>query len=82
MKLLVTGGCGFLGSNICLFYKQKGAEVIAYDNLAKHEFKKNPYMNEKARNFNKELLEKNGITVAVKDIRDKDTLLEYTIDCN
>ena len=29
MKVLVTGGCGFLGSNICLFYKQKGANVIA-----------------------------------------------------
>jgi len=82
MKVLVTGGCGFLGSNVCLFYKQKGADVIAYDNLTKHEFNKNPYMNEKARSFNKELLEKNGITVAVKDIRDKDTLLEYTNDCN
>ena len=82
MKLLVTGGCGFLGSNICLYYKQKGAEVIAYDNLAKHEFKKNPYMKDEARNFNKELLEKNGIAVAVKDIRDKEILLEYTKNCD
>ena len=44
MKVLVTGGCGFLGSNICLFYKQKGAEVISYDNLTKHEFNKKLYI--------------------------------------
>ena len=82
MKLLVTGGCGFLGSNICLFYRQKGAEVIAYDNLAKHEFNKNPYMKEKARDFNKKLLENNGIAVVVEDIRDKKALLEYTEKCD
>ena len=82
MKVLVTGGCGFLGSNICLFYRQKGAEVIAYDNLAKHEFKKNPYMKKKARDFNKKLLENNGVTVVVEDIRDKKILLKYTEECD
>jgi len=82
VKVLVTGGCGFLGANICLFYKQKGAEVIAYDNLAKHEFEKNPYMKTEARGFNKELLEQNGITVVVKDIRDKKDLLEIAADCD
>jgi len=82
MKVLVTGGCGFLGANICLFYKNKGADVLAYDNLAKHEFIKNPYMKEEARSFNKELLEKNGITVVVNDIREKNTLLDYTQGCD
>ena len=41
MKVLVTGGCGFLGTSLSLFYKNKGADVVAYDNLAKHEFNKN-----------------------------------------
>ena len=37
MKVLVTGGCGFLGSHVCEFYRQKGADVIAYDNMTKVE---------------------------------------------
>ena len=82
MKVLVTGGCGLLGANICLFYKNKGADVLAYDNLAKHEFIKNPYMKKEARSFNKSLLEKNGVTVVVNDIRNKTTLLEYTEGCD
>ncbi|MFA5643896.1 MAG: NAD-dependent epimerase/dehydratase family protein, partial [Candidatus Paceibacterota bacterium] len=31
MKVLVTGGCGFLGSHVCEYYAKKGAKVIAYD---------------------------------------------------
>ena len=42
MKVLITGGCGFLGTNICLFFQRRGAKVVAYDNLAKHEFMRNP----------------------------------------
>ncbi len=52
MKVLVTGGCGFLGFHICQYFLDQGAEVIAYDNLAKHEFARNPYMQESARDFN------------------------------
>jgi CDP-paratose 2-epimerase len=40
MKGLVTGGCGFLGSHVCEFYINKGAKVIAYDNMTKHELKR------------------------------------------
>lgn len=28
MKVLVTGGCGFLGTNIAASYLEKGAEVV------------------------------------------------------
>lgn len=76
MKVLVTGGCGFLGTNICLFYIEKGAEVIAYDNLAKHEFTRNPYMRPEARDYNKNILEKAGVQIVVADIRDKASLME------
>jgi CDP-paratose 2-epimerase len=33
MKLLITGGCGFLGSNLASSYLQKGAEVVVLDAL-------------------------------------------------
>lgn len=37
MKVLVTGGCGFLGFHVCEFYARKGDEVISYENMTKHE---------------------------------------------
>jgi len=33
MKLLITGGCGFLGSNLAASYLNEGAEVIVLDAL-------------------------------------------------
>ncbi len=33
MKILVTGGCGFLGSNIAASYLREGAEVVVVDAL-------------------------------------------------
>jgi CDP-paratose 2-epimerase len=76
-KVLVTGGCGFLGSHICELFKQRGWEVIAYDNLTTYEFKKNSYMKPEARYHNKELLERMGVKVVVEDIRDKETLIKW-----
>jgi CDP-paratose 2-epimerase len=74
---LVTGGCGFLGSHICEMYIKKGWEVIAYDNLTKHEFKRNSYMKPEARDFNRQFLEKLGVKIVVEDIRDKETLMKW-----
>jgi CDP-paratose 2-epimerase len=33
MKLLITGGCGFLGSNLATHAIEKGFEVVVFDNL-------------------------------------------------
>ncbi len=33
MKVLITGGCGFLGSNLASHYLSQGAEVIVADAL-------------------------------------------------
>ena len=82
MKVLVTGGCGFLGSHICEMYKNKGSEVIAYDNLTKHEFARNPYMKPEAREHNKKLLGSMGVQIAVEDIRDKETLMKWADGCD
>src|SRR4051812_23522600 len=77
MRVLVTGGCGFLGFHVCALFKAQGAEVIAYDNLAKHEFARNPYMQEAARDDNRRELERRGVRVAVEDVCDKKTLAGY-----
>ena len=36
MKILVTGGCGFIGTNISVFLKKKGFKVHTLDNLSKN----------------------------------------------
>lgn len=82
MKILVTGGCGFLGSHICEMYAQQGEEVIAYDNLTTYEFKKNVYMKPESRYYNKRMLEKLGVKVNIADIRDKETLLSASRDAD
>lgn len=33
-KILVTGGAGFIGSNLCNMMAEKGHEVVAFDNLS------------------------------------------------
>ena len=35
MKLLITGGCGFLGSNLASHGLKKGYEIIVFDNLSR-----------------------------------------------
>jgi len=82
MNVLITGGCGFLGTNLCLYFKRRGAEVVAYDNLAKHEFMRNPYIKPEARLHNKITLEKSGVEVVVADVRDKETLQKKAEACD
>ena len=82
MKVLVTGGCGFLGFHLCTYFREQGAEVIAYDSMAKHEFARNPYMRPAARDYNRLQLEAMGVQIVVEDIRNKEALLHYTSDCN
>jgi nucleoside-diphosphate-sugar epimerase len=50
MKVLVTGGCGFLGFHIAMHFRAKGGEVIAYDSLDKA-----------ARDYNRRELARNRI---------------------
>jgi UDP-N-acetylglucosamine 4-epimerase len=34
MKILITGGAGFIGSNLCEYFLQQGHSVRCLDNLA------------------------------------------------
>lgn len=82
MKILVTGGCGFLGSHICEYYRNKGEEVIALDNLTKHELIRTGYNIEATRNYNINFLKSIGVEVIVGDIRDKELLFKICEDCD
>jgi CDP-paratose 2-epimerase len=75
MKILVTGGCGFLGSHICELFRAKGWDVVAFDNLTKYELNRTGYSVEDARGHNTAFLESIGVTIAVEDVRDIDALM-------
>jgi UDP-N-acetylglucosamine 4-epimerase len=40
-RILITGGAGFIGSNLCEYFLSKGHEVVCLDNFAtdKHNLK-------------------------------------------
>jgi len=41
MRILVTGGCGFVGTNICLYLKNKKHDIFSLDNLSRKGSKYN-----------------------------------------
>jgi CDP-paratose 2-epimerase len=82
MKVLVTGGCGFLGSHVCEFYAQKGAEVIAYDNLTKHELRRTGFAVAAARDYNIKFLKGLGVKVVKADVRSLEELADHSAGCD
>jgi CDP-paratose 2-epimerase len=82
MRVLVTGGCGFLGSHVCEYFKDKGDEVIAIDNLTKHELMRTGYNVEGARFYNYNFLKGIGVSLVVADIRNKDMVVKIAKDCD
>jgi UDP-N-acetylglucosamine 4-epimerase len=61
-KLLITGGAGFIGSNLCDYFLEKGYEVICLDNFSTG----------KKENIN-HLMVNDLFTLIEGDIRDLDT---------
>ena len=64
-NILVTGGCGFIGSNLCVYLRKrlKGAHVVALDNLKR-----------RGSELNLPRLKENGVEFRHGDIRNKEDL--------
>ena len=82
MKILVTGGCGFLGSHVCEYYRNHGEEVVSLDNLTKHELMRTGYKVEDARLYNWNFLKKIGARPVKGDISNKDDVIKLAKDCD
>ena len=54
MKILITGGCGFVGTNLALFLYSKGLKINSLDNLSRKGSKYNFELlkKKKIKNFN------------------------------
>ncbi len=54
MKILITGGCGFIGTNLSLYLLSKGFEINTLDNLSRKGSKYNLSLlkKKKIKNFN------------------------------
>ena len=68
-KVVVTGGAGFIGSNLCRKLLQDGAKVTAYDNLYSGKIE-----------FIKDLVD-NGLNFIQEDIRNTIELEKATENC-
>ena len=64
MKILVTGGCGFVGSNICLNLKQKYKKIYSLDNLSRQSSKLNYKLlkKNKIKNYNFDIFNQKKLT--------------------
>ncbi|HVO85327.1 MAG TPA: NAD-dependent epimerase/dehydratase family protein [Syntrophobacteria bacterium] len=80
MKVLVTGGCGFLGSHLCEFYATRGDQVVSYDNMTKHELQRTGFATEAARKHNFDYLKTLGVKMVVADVRNFSELLDHAHD--
>jgi len=71
MKILITGGAGFIGSNLCEYFVGKGYEVTCLDNLSTgfmHNIE--------------QLLSAPNFTFIKGDIRDLGTCKNAVVDCD
>lgn len=82
MLILVTGGCGFLGSHVCEYFKKQGDEPIAFDNLTKHELMRTGYRVTRARMYNYNFLKELGVRIIKGDIRNKEGLIKVARECD
>lgn len=81
-KVLVTGGCGFLGSHVCEYFRKEGWDVVSYDNMTKYELKRTGYGTDATRDFNWNFLKGIGVEMVKGDIRNLEHLLDRTQGCS
>ncbi len=82
MKVLVTGGCGFLGSHVCELFRKDGWEVISYDNMTKYELGRTGYGTEKTRDYNWDYLKNMGVHMVKADVCDEEAMKDYSSGCD
>lgn len=82
MRVLVTGGCGFLGSHVCELFRRRGDEVVSLDNMTKFELDRTGYRAAAARDHNWKLLEAMGVRMLREDVRDLEAVLDAASGCD
>ena len=82
MKVLVSGGCGFIGSHTCEYFRQQGWEVVSIDNLTKAELQRTQYQADAARDHIWELLGQWGVNRVRGDIRNLEQVLDSASGCD
>jgi len=79
MKILVTGGMGFIGSHIAEYHAMKGHQVVVIDNLSRGRLLSDAMF---GKNLNQNhLLTYGNIKHINADIRDKATVMEAAQGC-
>lgn len=68
MKVLITGGAGFIGSHLTAYLANKGAEVVVLDNLLR------------GNKIESDILEK--ITLIQGDVRNQDLVIKLAENCD
>jgi CDP-paratose 2-epimerase len=82
VKVLVTGGCGFLGYHVCELFRTRVWEVVSLDNLTKFELARTGYQTEAARDYNWNLLAELGVRLLRADVRDLAAVLDAASGCD
>lgn len=82
MKVLVTGGCGFLGSHVCELFRKEGWEVVSYDSMTKYELGRTGYGTDKTRDFNWNELKALGCTMVKADVADAQAIKDHSSGCD
>ena len=71
-----------MGSHVVDYYLEKGAEVVSFDLMTKHELQRNPYSADEARDYNWRYLSGAGAKCLKGDIRDFEELLDTAAGCD
>jgi len=80
MKVLVTGGAGFIGSHVAEFFSRKGYEVVVLDKFARSEvFKKDKSISEYNWNYLKTL---KNVKLIKGDIRNFEEVKNASKGCS
>mgnify|MGYP005690781487 CR=1 FL=1 len=69
MKVLITGGCGFVGTNLAMFLHSKGLKIDCLDNLSRKGsiYNLNLLKGKRIKNFKVDISNYNKIQISNKN---------------